>query len=96
MTSQPPKVYRLVVAAAARRKIKLIPREHQEAVVFALTEVRENPFAGKALTRELTGRFSFRIGVYRLVYKVDQKDKVIQVINVGHRANVYKPVLKRN
>ena len=52
-------------------------------------EMVEHPLLGKPLSRELTGRFSLRVGVYRLVYKIDQIDKKIVVLRIGHRGKVY-------
>jgi len=56
---------------------------------MALKEIKENPFIGKPLTRELTGRFSYKLGVFRVIYKVNKKDKLVEIIAVGHRATVY-------
>jgi mRNA-degrading endonuclease RelE of RelBE toxin-antitoxin system len=39
---------------------------------------------------ELTGKFSFRVGVYRIIYKVNKKDKVVDILTAGHRATVYE------
>jgi len=57
---------------------------------LALAEIKEEPFLGKPLARELTGKFSFRVGVYRIIYKVNKKDKVIDILTAGHRATVYE------
>lgn len=83
-------MFKLLISSKAQKKIKLLKKLHQEAILLALTEIKENPFIGKPLTRELTGRFSFRVGVYRIIYMVDQEDKIIRVLDAGHRANVYK------
>ena len=62
----------------------------QKAIILALTEIKDDPFLGKPLTRELSGRFSFRVGIYRIVYKVNLKDKIIDILTAGHRATVYE------
>src|SRR4030066_267620 len=49
-------------------------------------ETNEEPFLGKPLTRELTGRFSFRVSVYRIIYKVSKKDRTIDILTIGHRS----------
>ncbi|MBU2632509.1 type II toxin-antitoxin system RelE/ParE family toxin, partial [Patescibacteria group bacterium] len=69
---------------------KKISRPHQKAIVLTLAEIKEEPFLGKPLTRELTGKFSFRVGVYRIIYKVNKKDKVIEILTAGHRATIYE------
>lgn len=82
-------MFRLLISTRAQKRLKLLKLAHQEAILSALEEIRENPFMGKPLTRELTGRFSFRVGVYRIVYKVSQKDKTVRVLSAGHRLDVY-------
>lgn len=82
-------MYKLRISSKAEREIKKISYPHQKAIILALAEIKEQPLLGKSLTRELTGRFSFRVGIYRIIYKVNKKDKIIAVLTAGHRANVY-------
>lgn len=83
-------MYKLRISSKAEKEIKKISHPHQKAIILALAEIREEPLLGKPLTRELTGKFSFRVGLYRIIYKVNKKDKVIDILTAGHRANVYK------
>lgn len=83
-------MYDLLISAKARRELKRISRFHKEAIVSALEVLREDPLLGKPLTRELTGKFSFRVGMYRIIYKVNQKDKVVHILTAGHRSKVYQ------
>ncbi len=83
-------MYKLRISSKAEKEIKKISYPHQKAIILALTDIKEDPFLGKPLTRELTGRFSFRVGVYRIIYKVNKKDKEIDILTAGHRATVYK------
>jgi len=52
-------------------------------------DIVENPHLGKPLSRELSDKVSFRVGVYRVVYKVNRKDNKILILRVGHRSKVY-------
>lgn len=83
-------MYKLRISSKAEKEIKKISHSHQKAIILALAEIKEEPFLGKPLTRKLTGKFSFRVGVYRIIYKVNKKDKVIEALTASHRATVYK------
>lgn len=83
-------MFKLLISSKAQKKIKLLKKLHQEAILAALAEIEEDPLIGKPLTRELTRRFSFKVGVYRIIYSVDQEDKIVRVLDAGHRATVYK------
>lgn len=82
-------MYKVIIYSSARRKIKKLPKNYQRAIILALRELKEDPLTGKPLTRELTGKLSFRVGVYRIIYKVNQKDKVVYILSAGHRSIVY-------
>lgn len=82
-------MYNLQVSQTAAKEIRKLEKKHQEAIIEALQEIREHPLSGKPLTRELTGRFSYRVGVYRIIYKVRQKDRIIIILTAGHRSSVY-------
>ncbi len=83
-------MYKLIISARTKKELKQISKSHQEAIITALEEIKEDPLIGKPLTRELTGRFSFKVGVFRIIYRVKGKDKTVQVITAGHRLKVYK------
>lgn len=44
----------------------------------------------EALTAELKGLFKLRIGVYRAIYSVVRKKRLIIIHLVGHRRNIYE------
>lgn len=81
-------MYRLVIAPRAISQLKEISRFHQKALSNILDELREDPLFGKPLNRDLTGRRSVRIGVYRIIYKI-REDKVVWIVSAGHRSKVY-------
>lgn len=80
---------KLLISPKAEKGLKRLKIEYQHAMLEALAEISDDPFVGKPLTRELTGRFSLRVGIYRIIYTVNAKDKIIRVIAAGHRFTVY-------
>lgn len=45
------------------------------------------------LVKPLTGKYKklyrYRYGDYRIIYEVDKKNKLVSVLRVGHRSEVY-------
>lgn len=82
-------MYKLLISPKAEKSLKKLKIDHQKAMLEALGEISDDPFVGKPLTRELTGRFSLRVGVYRIIYSVNRKDKTVRVFTAGHRSTVY-------
>lgn len=81
---------KLKLTTRAKRELKDISYRHKLALSNIFEEIKEDPSIGKPLTRELTGRYSYKVGVYRIIYKVNKKDRIITIITAGHRATVYK------
>lgn len=65
-----------------------------DRVIEALTVMREGPTTAhgntvKPLTRELKGKWRYRIGDYRLVYEPDSERQVVKLLGISHRKDVY-------
>ena len=83
-------MFKLKITSQAKSQLKQISKKHHKiAISNALDEIRENPFLGKPLSRDLTGRFSYKVGVYRILYIVNERDGIVNILFAGHRATVY-------
>ncbi len=67
-----------------------------EAVAAAAYEFITGPLLadpyriGKRLLPPLDDRFSARRGTYRVIYRVDDITRVVTVVDVAHRRDVYR------
>ncbi len=82
-------MFEVRISSRAEKQIKEIKKIYQTAILSALEELREDPYVGKPLSKDLAGRFSYKINVYRIIYKVNQRDKVVDIISAGHRSTIY-------
>ncbi|NYI47954.1 mRNA-degrading endonuclease RelE of RelBE toxin-antitoxin system [Nocardioides aromaticivorans] len=85
--------YEVRLASPARRDLRSVPPRIVPAIVeFLYGELARNPKrVGKALERELEGYWSARRGPYRIIYRIDDDQLIVLVVNVDHRADVYRP-----
>lgn len=83
-------MFEIRIAKKAEKQIKKLKKVYQSAVLSALEEIKEDPNLSKPLSEELTGKFTFHISVYRIIYKVNQKDKVVTILDIGPRSAIYK------
>ncbi len=87
--SAPP--WRLHIAGPAARNLERLPEKAAAAVVESFRVIAADPRrVGKPLRFELEGLWSARRGPYRVVYRIDEGGRVVTVIAVGHRADVYR------
>lgn len=84
-------MYKLDLSKKADRQLKsIIAKTNRDIVLSALREIKEDLFLHKPLINELSGRFTYKLGVYRIIYIVNEKDKVITVLTADHRSLVYQ------
>ena len=83
-------MYKIKLTAKARNELIKLSKKMQLSIGYIFEELKENPFSGKALARELTRKYSYRISVYRIIYKVNKNDKVVTIISAGHRSTIYQ------
>lgn len=87
--SAPP--WRLLVAGPAARDLERLPEKAVAAVVESFRAIVADPRrVGKPLRLELEGLWSARRGPYRVIYRIDDEERVVTVVAVGHRADVYR------
>lgn len=82
-------MYKIIISPKAKSQLKSIKIIHQDALRAVIDDLKEDPFLGKPLGRQLTGKYSYKVGVYRIIYRINKKDKAVQIISAGHRSIVY-------
>lgn len=83
-------MYKIIVSPEAKRGLKTIAKIYKKGIAEAIDSLKDDPYLGKPLMRDLTRRYSYKVGVYRVIYKINEKDKVVYVIVAGHRATIYQ------
>jgi mRNA interferase RelE/StbE len=77
--------------APARREFERLPISVAAAVLETLDAIAQNPRRlGKPLMLEHEGRFSARRGPYRIIYEIEEDDRLVRVIAIDHRRDVYR------
>lgn len=59
-------------------------------VCQALDDLKGDPYQGKSLKGQLKGLHSYRVGSYRVIYKIFQHRLLVLVIDIGHRRDIYR------
>lgn len=87
------KRYEIRFQPSARRAIShRLPESVAAAVIeFCGSALAENPHrVGKPLFGPLAGCHGARRGTYRIVYRIDEASKVVHVLDVDHRSDIYR------
>ena len=83
-------MYKVRFLKTAALAVKRLHPDIKKAAKLAVQELAENPYIGKELQHELSGYHSHRFLRYRIVYKPDTQEKIIEIFLVNHRKDVYE------
>jgi mRNA interferase RelE/StbE len=72
------------------KKEERLPSSIKRRVVKTIGEMLVNPYIGIPLVGPLKGLWRTRIGKYRIIYEIDEKEKVIVFHDVDLRKRVYR------
>jgi mRNA-degrading endonuclease RelE of RelBE toxin-antitoxin system len=77
--------WRAVFAPGAAKTTRNLPPDVKRSVGSALRALLADPYAGKALLRELDGLYSYRVRRYRIVYELATTRRELRIIARGLR-----------
>jgi mRNA interferase RelE/StbE len=83
-------VARVVLARRARQELLELEWPVIDAVEDALGQLERQPLAGHALRGRLRGLRSLRVGSYRIVYQLTDRDRTVRVAAIRHRGTAYR------
>ena len=88
-----PAHYALVITPTARRQLT---QNLPEVVAFAAYEFMVGPLlanpqrVGKRLPAPLDDRHSARRGTYRVIYRIDDAERTVTVVDIAHRQDAHR------
>lgn len=87
-----PEPFEVRVSSPAARDLDRIPPRYGDAIVgFLFGPLADNPLrVGKELRGDLAGLHGARRGDYRVLYRILERDRVVLVVRIDHRASVYR------
>ncbi len=63
--------------------------ENKKLIKAAIKELRQDPHSGGDLQEELSDFKSYKSNRYRILYRLNEEENVIEIYYVGHRRDVY-------
>jgi len=70
--------------------LKKLSRNIKGRIVEAIEKAVANPYAGTRLRGELEGLWRWRIGKYRVIYTINEREKTIVFVDLGLRKAIYE------
>ena len=86
--------YKILFTDKAKKQLKKLDKYTAALIIGWLEkniEGGENPrLHGKGLVGDKSGEWRYRIGEYRIICEIQEKEIVVLVLEIGHRREIYK------
>jgi mRNA-degrading endonuclease RelE of RelBE toxin-antitoxin system len=82
--------FQLIYSETSLKQIKKLHPYLKPIIKSKIESISANPHTGKLLEKELSGYLSFRAKRYRIIYKVKEDTKTIEIHYIGHRRDIYE------
>ena len=82
-------VYTVLILKRAQKELRRIPESAYERIRDSIFALAKTPRPRGCLKLSAREGWRLRVGDYRVVYEIDEQDKTVTILNVGHRRDVY-------
>jgi len=83
--------YAITFARPARKELQALQHDLAGRILAVIEELAEEPRpAGCRKLRNSRDLWRVRVGDYRVVYRVDDRERTVDVVIVRHRSDVYR------
>jgi mRNA interferase RelE/StbE len=88
-----PPLHRLRVPDEVAELVRGMHPDLKRKTRASLKTILADPSSGKALKDELAGLRSFRVGTFRVIYRVARN--VVEIVAIGPRERIYEETYRR-
>jgi mRNA interferase RelE/StbE len=83
-------VYRVELRRNSQKSLDKIQVQERSRIISILLELEQNPRPKGVEKIRGSELWRIREGDYRIVYFVDDNEKIVTVVRIGHRRDVYR------
>ncbi len=83
-------MYRIELRRKALRSLDKLPKGDFTAIIEAVKNLADSPRPKGVEKIKSAGLWRIRYGDYRIVYSIDDDNKIIIILRIGHRREIYR------
>ena len=82
--------YRVIIPKPVLKQLDSLPNIIHDRIFEEAKKLEDNPRPPGCL--KLTGRTAWRVkvGDYRIIYEINDQERVVMLVTIGHRKEVYR------
>lgn len=82
--------YIAVLSKKAQKQLDNLSDNIAEPIIEAISHLEENPRPAGYKKLKGRGGYRVRVGNYRIIYDILDKELIIDIITLGHRKDIYE------
>lgn len=83
-------MYKIELRRHAQRSLDKLPRKDFDKIIEDIKQLAETPRPKGIEKIKNTGLWRIRRGDYRIVYSIDDSDRLVTILRIGHRREIYR------
>ena len=83
-------MYRVELRRSSQKSLEKIQTQERSRIITALLELEQNPRPRGIEKIRGTELYRIREGDYRIVYDINDSEKSVTIVRIGHRRDVYR------
>lgn len=87
--------YSLIYSKTTRNQVKSLHPLIKAHIREKIELLKHNPYAGKYLQRELSAYCSLRVKRYRVIYRIKEDKRKIEIYFIGPRKDIYELFMEK-
>ena len=81
--------YKLQVSTIFEKAFRKYDIPTKQKLDLAIRQLEVDPYEGKTLRGNLAGKWAIRSGNYRVLYMINEVEKIVVLCDTGHRKKAY-------
>jgi mRNA interferase RelE/StbE len=82
--------YQVNLPKTVQKQLNILPQELKQRILKTLVQLQEEPRPVNSLQMKGGQGFRLRIGDYRVLYDIDDGNKIVNLRRIGHRREIYR------
>ncbi len=82
--------YRILIKPSAVKELEALAKRHRQHIAKRIQGLSQDPRPPGCEKLSAEEKYRFRRGQYRVIYAVDDAQRTVVVVKIGHRREVYR------
>ena len=83
-------MYQIELHRQAFKDLESIPTDYQRLIAKHIDELEKNPRPNDSKKLKGDAGYSLRVGIYRVLYDIEDKTKTLTIYRIKHRREAYR------